>query len=144
MTLTEIIEILSERTGAEPRIVWGFAQSLVDIMIERLDRGEEVKVRGLGTFHWADVPGREMPDGSWAESGRKLKFTPSKRFKHRRTNMKEANDEGMTKLGVVLDDQKTKTAEQGEVRICPICGKELDDAGACPDHGTEPLEPNEQ
>jgi len=53
-----------------------------------------------------------------------------------------SEDEGMTKLGVVLDDEKEKTASEGDIRICPICGEELDGARACPEHGTEPLEPS--
>jgi hypothetical protein len=55
-----------------------------------------------------------------------------------------SDDEGMTKYGVVMDDEKEKTANkgEGEVRICPMCAEELDDAGACPKHGTRPLEPN--
>lgn len=58
----------------------------------------------------------------------------------------------MEKYGVVLDsekvkkaeasDDKTKTATEGSaIPSCPVCLKELDDAGACPEHGTEPLEP---
>ena len=54
-----------------------------------------------------------------------------------------SDDEGMTKLGVVLDDSKTKEAGIGskDQSNCPVCDKKLDDAGACPTHGTEPLEP---
>jgi hypothetical protein len=53
---------------------------------------------------------------------------------------KKEDQEGMTKLGVELDDQKVKTAEHSGEQICPICGETLDDAGACPKHGTEPFE----
>lgn len=54
-------------------------------------------------------------------------------------------DPKKVKKAEVLDDNKTKTAGEGDsVRICPVCGKELDDAGACPVHGTEPFEPNGQ
>lgn len=56
--------------------------------------------------------------------------------------MTQNNDEGMDKLGVVLDDSKTKTAQNTPVPTCPICGKKLDNAGACPEHGTEPFEPD--
>lgn len=52
------------------------------------------------------------------------------------------NDEGMSKYGVELDDNKTKTAGNGPKPVCPRCGKGLDDAGACPEHGTEPFEPD--
>jgi len=52
------------------------------------------------------------------------------------------NEEGMTKLGVELDDDKIKTAGEGAAPACPICLSELDDAGACPEHGTKPFEPS--
>ena len=56
--------------------------------------------------------------------------------------MSNEQDEGMSKLGVELDDQKTKSASTGDtVNSCPVCLSELDDAGACPVHGTEPFEP---
>lgn len=51
------------------------------------------------------------------------------------------DDDGMTKLGVELDDEKTKSAaEGGSTPTCPRCLSKLDDAGACPKHGTEPFE----
>lgn len=54
------------------------------------------------------------------------------------------SDEGMSKYGVELDDTKTKTAENAPASTCPRCGKTLDDAGACPEHGTEPFEPDKR
>jgi len=56
-------------------------------------------------------------------------------------NTKET-DEGLTKYGVELDADKTKTAENSPASTCPRCGKTLDNAGACPEHGTEPFEPS--
>ena len=55
-----------------------------------------------------------------------------------------SSEDGMVKYGVTLDDQKEKTASKNknEIRICPVCAEELDDAGACPEHGTKPLEPD--
>lgn len=56
----------------------------------------------------------------------------------------------MNKYGVVLDDEKVKehgektkqaSEKAGEEGRCPACSRKLDDAGACPVHGTEPLEP---
>jgi hypothetical protein len=55
---------------------------------------------------------------------------------------KKDNDEGMSKYGVELDDTKTTTADNKPTSSCPRCGKALDDAGACPQHGTEPFEPS--
>jgi hypothetical protein len=56
-----------------------------------------------------------------------------------------SNDEGMAKYGVQLDEDKVKESEEGQAPTnCPICLEELDDAGACPKHGTEPFEPTGQ
>jgi tRNA(Ile2) C34 agmatinyltransferase TiaS len=51
----------------------------------------------------------------------------------------------MDKYGVVLDNEKVKqandkTKETASAPTCPVCGKVLDNAGACPEHGTEPFE----
>lgn len=58
------------------------------------------------------------------------------------SNKEDKADEGLTKLGVVLDDEKVKEADDGAKGThCPWCLSELDNAGACPVHGTEPFEP---
>ena len=151
MTITELIELVSDRTGAERTVVHGFFQSFVDIMVERIDAGDEVKIRGLGPFRWVDVPGVKLPRPkrkaigiTHLPGGRKLRFFPAKQFRTRRTEEMSDKDEGMSKLGVVLDDDKTKTATKTQVDACPVCLSELDDAGACPKHGTEPFEPDGQ
>jgi len=137
MTVTEIVELVSKKIGAESSLVWGFFQSFVETISEELDRGNEVKIRGLGTFRWVDVPATKTP-GQNIPPGKKLKFFPGKKFRYRRTIM---SDDGMTKYGVVTDD-KTKTAskEKGGKDVCPDCGSDLDSGGACPRHGTKPFE----
>jgi len=144
MTLTELVELTADAIGAESRLTLGFVQTFLEVMVKALDEGHEVKVRGLGTFKWVDVPGR---DGSFGDNdlvippGRKLRFIPARKFRTRRSEMPD-EDEGMNKYGVVTDDDETKTASESGERICPICGKTLDSGGACPDHGTEPFEPD--
>lgn len=44
----------------------------------------------------------------------------------------------MEKRGVVLDDEKTKTADV--TKKCPKCGAELRDPDCCGTCGTEPFE----
>lgn len=47
----------------------------------------------------------------------------------------------MEKFGVVIDDEKVKTAESGTK--CPMCGRDLSDQtvpGYCPNCGTKPFE----
>lgn len=143
MTLTELVEMTSERIGAESQLTWGFVRSFFDVMTERLDAGDEVKIRGLGTFKWVEVPARTMTCANdlVIPPGRKLRFFPSKQFRTRRAEMPD-EDEGMNKYGVVTDDDETKTASKGDKRVCPVCGETLDDGGACPKHGTKPFEPN--
>ena len=145
MTLSEIVELVAEEIGAERHLVWGFVRSFMDTLVEELDRGNEVKVRRLGTFKWVDVPPKYIPlalgrSMKVAPVGRKLKFYPAKKFRTRRVVM--SDDEGMNKYGVVLDDaEKTANKNESNVSVCPVCAAELDDAGACPEHGTKPLEP---
>jgi len=64
--------------------------------------------------------------------------------------MKGRNTMTMNKYGVVLDNEKVRENEEktkqasekaGKDSHCPACSRKLDDAGACPVHGTEPLEP---
>jgi nucleoid DNA-binding protein len=133
--------------GTTRKVAYGFVQEAIDQMIAALNSGETISLRGLGRFHWRLVSRATVITGRRRRSyapGMKLRFTPSRRLRRRRKR-KMGDNEGMTKLGVVLDDQKTKTADsdpQTAERVCPVCGKTLDDAGACPEHGTEPFEPD--
>jgi nucleoid DNA-binding protein len=137
---------VARSVGADRKVTLGFICEIIDQVVVALLAGEEVHLRGLGRFHWRLVPKATVVTGRRRRSyapGMKLRFTPSQRLRRRRK--RKMSDEGMTKLGVVLDDQKTKKADtnpETEERICPVCGKALDDAGACPEHGTEPFEPD--
>lgn len=48
----------------------------------------------------------------------------------------------MEKLGVVLDDEMTKTGSIGS--MCPKCGAKLDEPNKCRFCGTEPFEKRPQ
>lgn len=143
MTLKDLIRRVALHHGASSDLVEGFLLTAVEEVILDLHRGESVKVRGLGTLQWKHVKGSpargfrktDVPPG-W-----KLCFIPARRFRLRRKAM--SDDDGMSKYGVELDDEKTKQASKGagEKDLCPTCQHELDDARACPVHGTEPLEP---
>jgi nucleoid DNA-binding protein len=158
MTITEVVELAAEKVGADPKLFWGFAQSLVQAIASELEDGHDIKIQGLGTFYWAPVPARKLPQGT-VVSGFKLKFKPAKRFDTRRmfvgvdlakgedcTAMTKVtvDEEGMTKYAVVTDIEKTKTASKKSPGQCPDCNKALDSGGACPSHGTEPFEPKKE
>ncbi len=142
MTLTEIIERIASRHEVPVPLAEGFVREAIEEIIEVLDRGEDVKIRGLGTLCWRKARGKRMPFGKAVPDGWKLKFIPSLKFRERRAEM--IDDDGMTKYGVELDVDKTKEASTGanQAGRCPTCQRVLDDAGACPVHGTEPLEPS--
>ena len=143
MTLTEIAQLVAERQGSPPQLAWGFARDTIDVIIDVLNSGDEVKISGLGTFKWVKQGGGVLnhPDRKRVYGpGWKLKFTPSYKLRKRRDAMP---DDEMTKYGVVLDDEHTKEAGKGySGKSCPLCGCALDHAGACPTHGTRPLEPD--
>lgn len=147
MTLNEIIKRIALRQEVPVELVRGFVLEAFDEIVDELDRGGAVKIRGLGSLEWKEVPPitlPQLPGQSTSQvlpKGKKLRFMPAGRFKKRRTQMSN-NDEGMTKLGVELDEDliKEATPNSKEGGSCSTCGRELDNARACPVHGTKPLE----
>lgn len=145
MKLSDIAEQIAKDVGYAPEAAQDILTRAVSLMVQALDRGEEVKIRGLGKLAWAPVKHRRLYDiprgfDTYVPAGQKLKFYPATKFKTRRAKMPDKDDEGMTKYAVVTDD-KEKTASKGDAKpACPICLSELDAGGACPKHGTEPFE----
>jgi len=110
------------------KAVWPILQLFVAAMGKALEDGQSVRLVGIGTLQWHEV---WSPDGPRM----KLKFEPGYKYRRGRKDME--------KYGVQFDDEKEKEAsrdKQGKPGKCPVCGKELDSGGACPEHGTEPLE----
>jgi nucleoid DNA-binding protein len=137
---SELARIVCRRTGAPREIVWPIVEEFLEVVADVLENGQCLKLRGLGTFYWKKYPRR---DGFSSNLTKKLynlpervrlKWSPPKRFKGSRPDME--------KYGVKLDDEKVKQAQQGKDKpdTCPECDKKLDSGGACPEHGTEPLE----
>lgn len=145
VTLADIVRRVAELYGVSTNIAAGFVYGTIDEVVRALDSGNEVKLRGIGTLSWRFAKGRSGVAGYTTPipDGLKLRFTPARRFRRRRGNMSDT--EGMSKYGVEFDQEKAKYAEAGAKEgSCPTCKRSLDDAGACPVHGTEPLEPTQQ
>lgn len=146
MTLEQIIKDIARRHGVPTALASGFVHAAIEELIQVLDLGGEMKVRGLGTFRWQKAKARAGSGalkGSSIPAGWKLRFLPARHYRSRRTAM--SDPDAMTKYGVELDDNKTKQAsEHDKPGRCPACQRVLDDAGACPVHGTEPLESSGQ
>lgn len=144
MTLGQIIKDMARRHGVSRALAGGFVYEAIEELARVIDLGDEMKVRGLGTFRWQKAKARTGTGalkGSRTPAGWKLRFLPARHFRSRRTRMSDQG--GMVKYGVELDTEKTKQASEHPDKAgrCPVCRRVLDDAGACPVHGTEPLEP---
>ena len=97
MTLTQIIKDIARRQGIPTTLVGGFVREAIEELAHIVDSGGEVKVRGLGTFHWQRAKARTSTGalkGSEVPAGWKLRFLPARRFRSRRTAMSDRD--GMT------------------------------------------------
>lgn len=122
MTFVELVEVVSDRTGQTKKVVSSVLRVLPEEVLKALEDGERVKFPSFGAFFTKVVQGRRV-----------VRFKRSRR-------------KSMEKLGVVIDDDKTKTASVKGT--CPSCGAYLvsDLPPQCSRCGTEPFEkrPNDK
>ena len=89
MTLTEVVGRVADRLGSTKEVAWVFVQETIKEIVETLNYGEEVKIRGLGRLYWSPVVERTitLPGNKkkHCEAGFKLKFEPAYKLRHRRT-----------------------------------------------------------
>lgn len=128
VTIQEIAKILVEKNHIEQQAANQFVSEMFAIILERLDQGESVKVKGLGTFKIIDVEARESVSVRTGErvvidGHSKVTFTPdatmkelvNKPFSHFETVI--LND------GVEFDDMKEpepSVPEQPESQEEPV------------------------
>lgn len=116
MTFVELVTSISESTGMTKKDVSQVLKALPVEVRKALKGGERVKFPSFGSFYVAQLTNRKVI-----------------RFKESRT--------AMEKLGVEVDDEKTKTSSK--TKGCPVCGRELvadSSVPKCPEHGTKPFE----
>ena len=116
MSFAELVETLSETTGQPKEVVEKVLRAFATESRRVVLLGERVKLPKFGSFYRAVINGN-----------RKVRFHQSR-------------ERDMEKLGVVLDDEKSKTASAG--KGCPSCGSQLEksDYPKCPRCGTAPFE----
>lgn len=90
MNMTELAEEVARRVDSSVDEAHGFIAEAMDLLVERLDQGEEVSIRGLGAFRWVRVPERMLYNFTIRKSvvvptGFKLRFVPSDKFSTRRS-----------------------------------------------------------
>jgi len=81
LTIQEIAKILTVKNGLEPREASRFAAEMFSLILQRLQEGDAVKVKGLGTFKIINVEARESVSVRTGErvvidSHAKVTFTP--------------------------------------------------------------------
>lgn len=81
LTIQEVAKILTEKNGLEPREASRFAAEMFSVILQRLQEGDAVKVKGLGTFKIINVEARESVSVRTGErvvidSHAKVTFTP--------------------------------------------------------------------
>ena len=81
LIIQEVAKILTEKNGLEPREASRFAAEMFSVILQRLEEGDTVKVKGLGTFKIINVEARESVSVRTGErvvidSHAKVTFTP--------------------------------------------------------------------
>ena len=81
LTIQEVAKILTEKNGLTSREANSFATEMFSIILQRLQEGDMVKVKGLGTFKIINVEARESVSVRTGErvvidSHSKVSFTP--------------------------------------------------------------------
>jgi len=96
MNTLEIAKRLADQSFLKKDDAEGIIKNVVELLIEILDDGGEIKLRGLGTLRWVEVsksvPIRSPQGVHQQPKGRKLKFIPAKRFKNRRPSCQKTKD----------------------------------------------------
>jgi len=88
VTLTELAGIVARSLELDEGDVWVICTELAAVMTEVLEHGEEIKIRGLGSFTWRRHKAsrrrhpltKEMVDMPERD---KLTFTPTEKLKWR-------------------------------------------------------------
>ena len=116
LTIQEIAKILTVKNGLEPREASRFAAEMFSLILQRLQEGDAVKVKGLGTFKIINVEARESVSVRTGErvvidSHAKVTFTPD-------TLMRELVNKPFSQFetvvlndGVEFEDIKDEVAE---------------------------------
>ena len=81
LTIQEVAKVLTEKNGLSSREASSFAAEMFSLILQRLQEGDTVKVKGLGTFKIINVEARESVSVRTGErvvidSHSKVTFTP--------------------------------------------------------------------
>jgi len=117
LTIQDISKILTEKSGLQPRQASKFATEIFSIILERLQEGEQVKVKGLGTFKVVTVEARESVnvrtgERIMIEEHDKVTFTPDTLMRELVNKPFSQFDTVVLNDGVVFDDETSEEKEE--------------------------------
>ncbi|MCR5131861.1 MAG: HU family DNA-binding protein [Prevotella sp.] len=117
LTIQDISKVLTEKSGLHPRQANKFATEIFSIILERLQEGEQVKVKGLGTFKVVPVEARESVnvrtgERIMIEGHDKVTFTPDSLMKELVNKPFSQFDTVILNDGVVFDDDETSEEKE--------------------------------
>ena len=82
VTAADILSSVAKETGASKELLRQTAVVIFDALASSLSQGNDVKIRGLGSFRWVQQRGRSTGPVQYPD-GYKLKFFPSRRIKRK-------------------------------------------------------------
>ena len=142
LQLADVVETIRQKTGMSSEPLMTICRLFLEGMGDFLMAGENVTLAGYLRFYWQKVPPKSIrlfgrTTVTKLPARYKLRVHLANRFQGGFVMDKG----GMDKYGVELETEKVKQASKdGQPDTCLQCGKKLDSGGACPEHGTEPLE----
>lgn len=125
LTIQEIAAVLVNKNGFEPEEAKRFASEMFELIRERLETEQAVKVKGLGTFKIVDVEARESVSVQTGErfviSGHaKVSFTPDATMKELVNKPFSQFETVVLNDGVEFSDMKEDTPPVEPEKLEPI------------------------
>lgn len=132
-TIQEVAKILVEKNGLAPKDANRFATEFFNLIMQRLQQGDQVKVKGLGTFKIINVEARESVSVRTGErvvidSHSKVTFTPDAVMKELVNRPFSQFETVVLNDGVEFADMPDEASEEEQEVV---------------NEGNEPNEPNE-
>ena len=140
ITLQDLVELLSEKSGMTKKNADAFLRAMFDLIEEALTNEKYVKVKGLGTFKLTEVDSRESMNVNTGErieiqGNTKISFTPdttmkeliNKPFSHFETvvlndgvELEDTPVDDDSKLEEIVDEKVENIIEQPQVAVEPV------------------------
>ena len=134
ITFVELVDLIAEATSTSKRMCELFLREFFNIVSQALIDGENVKIKGIGTFKVTKVKSRKNADSDQETDTRnKLTFTPDK-------SLAEALNQPFAQFETVfLDDAVTDNQLDEIDRLYPSYFPETGDMPTPPDYPMPPI-----